>query len=228
MTSYNHQTSTHSYPHGTHQQIYSQAIGQNSLHPQYANQRGYTPPHQYQTMGIQAKEQNKLDSEEFLINQKIKCLDDNLQGGGLKCYTLLLYLGIGLSACGTLVIMLQNDSILNAIFVPICCFLILTFIILLLAIRGKSVSKANIALTLLFIQILGLVLIFASSYLQTIKVDCSGFSCFGPFMVMLFSAGGLFISLIYLIGAIKVRRILVEREELEKEMEAKKFDQEYL
>jgi len=228
MTSYNHQTNTNSYPREANQQIYAQATSQNPLYSQYAGQGDYIPPNKYQAMNIQAKEQNKLDSQEFLIHQKIKCLDDNLQGGGLKCYTLLLYLGIGLSSCGTLVIMLQNDLALNAIFVPICCFLILTFIIMLLAIRGKSVSKANIALTLLFIQIIGLILIFVSSYLQMKRVDCSGFSCIGRFIVILFSAGGLLISFIYLIGAIKVRRILVEREELQKEIEAKKFDQEYL
>jgi len=230
MTSYHAQQP---YPQGQNQYPYPPTtVQQNpSLYPQFAQKQnpiGYVPPHQYQTMDIQANEQNKLLSEERIISEKIKTLDSNLQGSGFYCYTMLLYFGILAAAVGTLFIMLQGDSILNAIFVPICCFVILTFILLLLSIRGKCLSKANIAVTLLCIQIAGLIIIGVTSYLQTVNISCSGFDCLGQFIVMLFSAGGLLVSLIYLFGALKVRRILAEREELEKGMEAAKFDQEYL
>ncbi len=200
-------------------------------YPQFGQKQnpiGYVPPHQYQTMDIQANEKNKFLSEEQIIGEKINKLENDLQGGGFYCYTMLLYFGILSSAIGTFGIMLKGDSILNAIFVPICCFVILTFILLLLSIRGKCLSKANIAVTLLCIQIAGLLIIGITSYLQTINISCSGFDCLGQFIVMLFSAGGLLVSFIYLLGALRVRRILAEREELEKDMEAAKFDQEHL
>jgi len=182
--------------------------------PQQYIQPGYVP--------VVYNPYGNLSPEEMAYKTKLDNIDNKFKNGFLKCYLVYMYFSLGwtivnlVSAFASVSSYSFGWSIILLVWTLYACSM---YGVESLAITEKSLTKANIALALMIIYTLPIIAaltVLTISYINWIPdpyVDTNALTYLLYYLGFFFLGSMLLFHFIFnLVGAIKVRRILGERE----------------
>jgi len=200
-----------------HHQPYPQTSQNQTGYP------GYVPPAQYGNAQAELKKVESHEKTEF--ERQLESIDQDLETGYMKCYITLNYLicvGCGLGAYNLVDAFMSSKNLSDR-----NLFLVLIFTAVWLTLQAyfaisaygqKNVTKATVAFWMMMIFLVPLIFIemFFSALLENESAKASKNGVLVAKIFLVLNSILLFVHVfVNLVGAFKVRRMLVERTRIE-------------